>query len=890
MNHTWIIYTYGNQDTLYNILMSTGAFFGGSALSGMIKLAVATAVIVALTQITGVISTGQGGRPFEYAFFFRFYLLYAIFVMIPANNIVIQDEMTGQPLVIATSSTNRIPLGVIAINSFTSTVVHGFVNIFEQYFITGSSGNPALSYSKSGMAFGANFLAGLPTMTTGDSDFETNLANYFSNCGLPIAYSQGAMNSLAGETDILGFFMNNFQDIQSQRFVSQVTNGNQTISTCADAIKSLNQTWNTNSQQYLNHVAHIVGFPNAIATNFITAANMTSNDLLQVTNGASDALKQSMAMNLIYKSIYNTSAQVDNSSLAHAAYDAQQFQQYQAGGVLSSDQAARVVPALKNFAEAMLFMLYPIMVFYALITTNIGVVIKYIKFSATIATIPLVYEIISALIFWYTSEKTGGIISEGGFNLLSASGLYNLNSSIAATANYLAMSTPVLAYAIVSGSDQAITSVFSHATAPAGSVSASAGSEEAKGNMNIGNTSIDNSSMNNMAANKFNNAMDLTSGTSQLNDRQNSSTISSYKDGSSTIQTSISSGAVTDQTNQALQQQLSQSFGQAISATKQTGEDLSNSYKAAATYAQSHGLSSSGSHDKGTGVEVKDGVSVTGSNTHQTAGEISGGGSIGMGSSGGGSSGAATAGISAKDSHATVDEYGINKSTIVTDTNSWKHSDLYSSDQTFKSMVDHTEAAQHRYSENYTKTQDLKEQLQTAQSTTVSQQMNNNQGSWQDAITRHTKNGITDYAAAAKDFNSPSARTGDFNNNKQVAIGQTEVHSGQYAGFTKQFNSDFEKQRQNLGSNTGSSVDQALKNGENTVVNQSNQGISEAGAHTRGHKVTTVDHTNADGPKYGGDVIVNTVDNLQKNAHNLVEKNGVSPNSSGYPTINKTSK
>ncbi len=897
MNHTWIIYTYGNLDTLYNILMSTGALFGGGAVNSMIKLAAATAILVVLTQITGAISTGQAGRPFEFAFFFRFYLLYAMFVMIPAGNIVLMDEMTGQPKVIATSSTNRIPLGVAAINSFSSVVAHGFITIYEQYFMTGSSGNVALSYSKSGMAFGSNFIAGLSTMTTGDVEFENNLKNYFANCGLPLAYSQGAMNALASQSDILGFFSNNFADVQRNRWVSQVSGGTMTTTTCADAIKNLNTTWNTNNQQYLAHVSHMVGFPNSITSNFITAANMTSNDLLQVSSGASDALKQAIAMNMIYKSIYTNASQVDNASLANAAYDAQQYQQYQAGGMMSNQQAARVVPALKIFAEAMLFMLYPLMVFYALITTNLGVVIKYIKWSMTIATIPLVYEIISALIYWYSSNKTGGIISEGGFNLMTASGLYDLNSSIAATANWLSMSTPILAYAIVSGSDNAITSVFGHATDPAKSVSASSGDQFSKGNLGMGNVSLDNAGMNTVSANKFNNAMDMMSGSPQINDRFNRSTVSNYADGSSTVQSTVSSGAITDTTNSALSQQLSQAYSKAETATQQAGTDLSNAYRAAGQYAEGHGLAWSGGHDKSSGVNISDGTSKSTSNSKTDVGTINGG--VGINPSGNQanpSQGADTTpttkrglgikingSIDAAHANITRSDYGTQQSTVINDTNNWKQSDLYNKDSTFKSMVDATETAQHRYSDSMAKSQALQEQLQTAQQTAVSQSYNTNDVAWEKAKERN--NGVSQ--AAVQDYNSSAWRQQHFAEQKQETFGQTGVES--HLGVTPQaekqfresFNHKFQGQAQAAGNNAEALVKENIGKGEG-VIKQSEQGLSDAREMTKGSKVSPVDHSTADQFNY----LPDTVNIVQNNARKAAEK-GIKEGDSGYPTIKK---
>ena len=126
------------------------------------------------------------------------------------------------------------------------------------------------------------------------------------------------------------------------------------------------------------------------------------------------------------------------------------------------------------------------MVFYALLASSFSVVIKYIKFSATINAIPFVYEVLSWGINWYGQSSTVSIAATNGFNLLTASNMYNLNANVVAAANWLSMSVPVLAYALISGSDMAITGLFGHATDPGKGTATSTAGDMAKGNMSLG--------------------------------------------------------------------------------------------------------------------------------------------------------------------------------------------------------------------------------------------------------------------------------------------------------------------------------------------------------------------------------------------------------------------
>jgi conjugal transfer mating pair stabilization protein TraG len=856
----FIIYTFGNQDIIYETLMSVSSFFGSGTSKGLVRLAGVTLILVFLVNAVGIVTTNPN-RPLDLMAFIRFFLLAYIFVYIGTpRDIVIQDVMTNSPKVISTPARSSIPLGVILINSYTSQLFYGLIQAYERYFQTGSSGDISLSYTKSGMAFGSNFVSTLPSATTGDPVFDQNLQNYFGNCGLPIAYSQGGMTNLTQTTDIIGFLSSNWTNIQQARFVAQVDgNGVQSIVDCNTAIQGLKKTWDTNSNSYLSYFAKLAGFSGSqtLIDNFVAAGNSTAAQFLDISSSASDAMKQAIAMNVAYKAIQSNATQVNNSSIALSAYDAQQFQQYKAGGELSGTQAARIVPAIKNFGEQLLYMFYPFMVFYALLAGSFGVVIKYVKFSATINAIPFVYEVLSWGINWYSQNSTSAIATTSGFNLMNASNMYNLNANVVAAANWLSMSVPALAYALISGSDLAITGLFSHATDPGKGTATSTSTDMSKGNLSMGNTQMDNASYNNqshnnMSANQFNNALDMTMGSPQVNTRFGASTVSNYQDGSSTIQSTISSGAITDQINNALEKQLSQSYSKSIQDTQQSGFDLSNSYKQTSAYAESHGLGKSASHDKGKGVDTNNLVNNSQTNSHDITGVVSGGGSVGTG---GGGSGSANLGISARDSHSTTDKYEVDNKVVTSDTNSWKSSDLYKKDQAFKEMVDKTASYQERYSENLSKSQALQEQLQTAQKTSVSQSINTNDEAWRDSLARHGG----DAKAAANDFNNQESRREHFNDSKQENIGQSNVNSnlGVNPSNQKQFNEGFNEnlnQNKSAANNTvETNVPTILKSGKLEVMEGSTEGINNAVTQTKGSKIVIPDTSNAGKNQLGGD-------------------------------------
>lgn len=636
---SFTIYTFGNLDAIYNILMSIATFFGGGTFLSMVKLAGVTTILLFLFNAVGITAKGNISQPLDLTFFIKFYMAYWILAVAPAKTVVIQDQMTGQQKVISVSGGTgnaHLPLGVVLVNSYMSQFFNALITAYEQYFETGSSGQPGLGYTKSGMAFGSNFVSSANTFSSGDLQFDTNLQNYFANCALPVANNSGAITSMAQSGDLLQYFKDNFRTQQQVRYVMQLvgTNNVQTVTRCDMAVDNLSTKWTTMNDDVLTHLAKQLGFNDSptLYGNFIAAGGVTANQLLGVSGGMSGAVKQAIAMNIAYKAIQTNAMQVNASSLANAAYDAQQFQQYKAGGELSGEMAARIVPALKIFAESLLFMFYPFMVFYCLISSNFMPFLKYMKFVATVNAIPFVYEVLNATINWYAQQKSGQMVTDGGFTLMNASNLYALNANIVAAANYLSMSAPLLAYALVHGSDMALTSLFGHSTDPGKSSASSTGSEAGKGNMNLGNSQLDNSTYGNVNANKVNTQFDMTGGADRVNRISSSGAVTQLGDsaivssvadqqklGMSMNMQQMSSQAISNMKMSAHSEmgQASTAYQQMISSQHSKQSGASDSF--AKELANNSSMGKDYQHAQTLGAEIKAGLTALGSGVGMTA-------------------------------------------------------------------------------------------------------------------------------------------------------------------------------------------------------------------------------------------------------------------------------
>ncbi len=619
------IYTYGNYGILYNILTSMSAFFYGQGASGfmmgMVRLASILAILTVLLQWVGL-TMYQKGNGFDLLFFVRFYLLYAFLVLVPTERTLIVDSTVGDGVTDlgAIPVNMKLPMGVIFINSVTSSIFHAFIVGYQKYFSMSSS--PDSNYTRSGLAFGSAFISNLPGIQFIPVYLQQNLQNYITHCALPYYYRAGGIQSLLASKDLIDTL--NIGNAGVNRWVEyQNNNGISGVSSCAKAYTDI--TGQLNSLKPMDQAQVATGSggqanslapdfakqaqKKELATIFLNAADTGVSEFSNASATGSELLKQAMTINMLHQGIRKEAAKYDATATANAAYDAMQFQQYQSGSQLSGEQAGRVVPALQNFAFTLLFMLYPVLVLMALLTSSFNAVIKYIKFSATIACIPFVYELLNTVIFMY-AQGHNTELATNGLTMMNANAIYSLNANIVAAANYLSMATPAIAYMIISGSDMAITSVMGHSTQPAQSQASSVGQQQAHGDMRAGQFSMDTYAYNQVSANKFDDRMNMTTGSPIHKQQMGNTEMTNYGGGAHSIaNTAQSSGPIQLNSKMSRSQVLGNAISQQAQKSEQAAQQVSKAF--------SHMINS------GSGGSVGNGGSTSSGGANSTAGSQS---------------------------------------------------------------------------------------------------------------------------------------------------------------------------------------------------------------------------------------------------------------------------
>jgi conjugal transfer mating pair stabilization protein TraG len=498
------LFVYGNGDFIYDILTSVN-FFMNHAKS-FFSLAALLSLVMFAVESTGMMPT----RGYDWSKFMKVYLLISIFVMTPyPGKINVHDVITNQDRVFNFRS-GKLPFGLIFPIATVSTVMNRLITLYQQNFEIDEN----LNYTYSGMNFGANFIQSLDNVDSYDANFNFNLDQYMQNCGFPLINKAGALSELRTSPDV---FATLAKYTSVARFVQQVdfasSSAGLIVTPCNQAITQINNYYETNKDKILHNNAQRIGISGASGYDrFLNSANATASTLLNISQGAATALKQAIGMNMIMASLKNGAQGAGNGTLALAAYDAEQFQQYKTTSVLSGAASARTIPVLVAIGFALLFFIYPIMIFLAISMGSYKAIGVFFQLVIGINLIPLIYEILNYITTFYLEKKLGVVISGQGFSYDVSTSLYSFTDNMIVAGNYLATATPLIAYAIVTGSSMALTSVFSHINDPAKSQANSVGHEYALGNQNIGNTSIDTHSFNTMQGNKLDDQFSMNSG------------------------------------------------------------------------------------------------------------------------------------------------------------------------------------------------------------------------------------------------------------------------------------------------------------------------------------------------------------------------------------------
>lgn len=489
------VYVLGGGEYMMQVFNGVAALIGSDTWDSMFR------IVLLISAVSVLISFMKAHDPKELIKFTAMIVLVSSVLLVPKRTVQIIDRTnpTGVYLV------DNVPLGLAAPAKFITSIGTGLTELYDMIFHTPDS----LTYSKTGMLFGANLVGNLSDAMMVDGDLAELMGLYTKNCVIGDIlinhkYSfQALMNSRDPYTLI-------FQKPSPLRGIivpygnMAAVGGNGVAKsgfwTCEDIAKhvlmpKLNIDTQTGGKTWSYMVKQIFGGrPDAN----VLYSNMMGDSYhfyYQGAETASQLMRNSVVMNALKNGISAYSAQSgDTASLVNLA-STSSYNKMRLSWATSSQVAVSFVPILNTILLSLVIALFPIFILLAVIhSLSVKMLFNYIMSIIYLQSWPPMFAILNYATSFYLRGKTGGI----DFNLANQSSIQQMHSDIGLIAGWLSISIPFIAIAIVKGLGPAIAQAGNYLGTAINSSATATSSQAADGNW-----SFNNMQSGNVAGNKW---------------------------------------------------------------------------------------------------------------------------------------------------------------------------------------------------------------------------------------------------------------------------------------------------------------------------------------------------------------------------------------------------
>ncbi|MFN9001678.1 MAG: conjugal transfer protein TraG N-terminal domain-containing protein, partial [Holosporales bacterium] len=430
-------------------------------------------------------------------------LIFAEALFLSPTKVNLKDEISGD-----VRTVDNVPWIVGFLGSTTTSMSFSLTEMLETLFQIPDE----TKFHKSGMALYATLLAESTQISIKDPLLKRNMDDFIGQCVVHTAMigQKYTIKDLQESSDLWGLISQNASPILGL-YIHQA-GGQSTYMSCADAAKTLTGKWNDETQSAIAYLERLI-LPNSgsrppvenqlnqVARQSIDAKLNDTYDLLQVFKvGASDsaaAIRQQMTINALVSGVQNKLSVLDageNYALSKAML------QQQDTWNLTGKMAVRTLPQIKNVIECILW-IFSILIFVLLFMPSgfktLGI---YVQMLVWVNLWAPFYAILNLFIATGTKLRIASALGTQGITLGNIQDVASISSSMASAAEYLTLSIPVMAWALLKGGTYSLGQMVQIAGATAQSASGSVAAEMAGGNYSHGNISMNDISHDNVNA------------------------------------------------------------------------------------------------------------------------------------------------------------------------------------------------------------------------------------------------------------------------------------------------------------------------------------------------------------------------------------------------------
>ncbi|NOT67048.1 MAG: hypothetical protein HOP04_01750 [Methylophilaceae bacterium] len=417
-------------------------------------------------------------------------MIYGI-LFIPKRDVVIIDTAGGS----GTYTVSNVPLGLAFFAGAESHIGYWLTTTMETVFALPGD----LQFAKNGMMFASRAITERRNMRFYDKNVFDSLANMTKDCIYPEMSMFPAFYKSVMEGDNMWDTLEAQMNPGRMTFVYDATSDKFVTGSCPAAYAVL-------TPQIKLHVENDL-FPKlagrlnpnvtpVIAKTLLAAQLPAADDfILKTSRDAVDGIKQAAMINLLEDSLVFVPQMIGDSSGAQVAQAEavarnSSYVSYKTMAKLAEDS----LPVLRSAIHGIILAMFPIiMLLIVMAGSKAGLVLKtYLMALFWVNLWAPIYAVLNFFTSWHAIG--GAMAATMGMSTLAPGNSISLTNALMAdqsVAGMLALSVPIIAYALTSVSAASMTSIVSGIMAPSNSAAQSAGSQAATGNTSWGNVSMD---------------------------------------------------------------------------------------------------------------------------------------------------------------------------------------------------------------------------------------------------------------------------------------------------------------------------------------------------------------------------------------------------------------
>ena len=477
------VYVLGGGEYLMQVFNGVAAIVGSSSWESMFRIA------LLISAASFFVVYLRGHDPKEVIKFAAYIILVSSVLLGPKRSVQIIDRTDPLGVYLV----DNVPLGLAAPAHMISSIGTSLTELYELIFHAPDS----LTYSKTGMLFGANLVGNLSDIMSTDGDIAELMSLYTKNCviGDILINHKYSFQELMNTRDP---YLLVFQKPSPLRGV-MVPEGNKKAKpagfwTCETLAKNvlmpaIGVDTETGGETWVYTVKRIFGGRPDANVLFTAMLGDSYNYYYSGSETASQLMRNSVVMNALKQGIAGYSAQSgDTASLVNLA-STSSYNKMRLSWATSTTAATNFTPLLYTILFSLIVALFPIfillMTVHALTTRML---FNYIMSIIYLQSWAPMFAILNHATSFYLRGQTNGL----DFNLANQAHIQQIHSDIGLIAGWLTLSIPFIAIAIVRGLGPAVAQAGNYLGTAINSSASASSSQAADGTWAFNNMQTDN--------------------------------------------------------------------------------------------------------------------------------------------------------------------------------------------------------------------------------------------------------------------------------------------------------------------------------------------------------------------------------------------------------------